>query len=157
MSALAVDDALAESLRAALRGAGRVAIVGVGDELHADDRVGLLAANAAEALALRDALVVHAGTMPESHTGVLRRYAPTHVLLLDAAELGHAPGDAALLEPGRTRGQRYSTHAMPLHVVASYIESELGARVLIVGIQPGGDEALAARRVAEAIRRALER
>jgi len=34
------------------------------------------------------------------------------------------------------RGQRYSTHAMPLSLVIEYLEGELGAMVLLIGVQP---------------------
>lgn len=146
-----------QSIREALQGAGRVAVMGVGDELHADDVVGLAAARSVADLRIPDVDVLIAGGMPENHTGVLRRARPTHVVVLDAADMGEPPGTAAIIAPGSARGQRYSTHALPLSVVAEYVEQEIGARVLLVGIQPSSRPEHDARAVADALAAALGR
>lgn len=137
-----------------LRGARLVAVVGVGDELEPHDRDGLRAARDVDALRLPRVRVVEGGAMPENVTGTLRRLAPSHVVLVDAARMGRPPGEAVLLDAARATGQRFSTHAMPLSTLADYLRDELGARVLLVGIEPGGESG--ARAVRDAFAAAME-
>jgi len=120
----------------ALAGATRVAVLGVGDDLNPRDRPGILAAILIHALERPNVTVYLAGTMPENFTGALRKERPSHVVLIDAADMGRPPGNVDLLHPGAVRGQRFSTHAMPLTLVIEYLEKELGTAVVLVGVQP---------------------
>ncbi len=125
-----------ESLADRLRGAARVAVVGVGDELLPADRIGMVAAREVQALRLPGVGVHLAGTLPESFTGPIRRGRPDHVVLLDAADMGTRPGTVAILSSGEVRGARLSTHALPLTVLISYLEETMGVPVTLVGVQP---------------------
>jgi len=127
---------LERALGRRLRGARKVAVVGVGDELQASDRLGILAARDVEGLRLPGVKVFLAGTTPESFTAPIRRYRPERILLLDAADMGERPGSVAVVAPGRVAGARLSTHALPLTVVIEYLEETTGAAVILVGIQP---------------------
>ena len=119
-----------------LSDARRVAIVGIGDELSRHDRLGILAARDLDALRLPAVKVFLAGTLPESFTGPIRRWKPDHVVLIDAADMGARPGTVAVIGAQDIRGSRLSTHALPLSLVIRYLESDLGIRVTLVGIQP---------------------
>ncbi len=123
-------------LRRRLRGAGRVAVVGIGDELNVHDRLGMLAAREVEGLHLKNVRVFLAGTVPESVTGPVRRYKPNAIVLLDAADMGARPGAVAIVEPNLIRASLLSTHALPLSVVMRFLEDDTRARVTLVGIQP---------------------
>ncbi len=123
-------------LRRRLRGAKRVAIVGVGDELNVHDRLGMLAAKEIEDLHLENLRVFTAGTVPESVTGPVRRYRPDRIVFLDAADMGTRPGTVALVEPDGIRASLLSSHALPLSVVMEFLEMDTGARSVLVGIQP---------------------
>lgn len=116
----------------------RVALVGVGHELRGDDVAGLLVVRAADRHlpARDDLLIIEAGSAPESFTGPLRRFAPDVVLLIDAADLGGPPGTVIWIDPGAVGGAGASTHTLPLHVFASYLETTIGCAVGIIGIQP---------------------
>jgi len=119
-----------------LQGVQRLAVVGIGDELHPADRLGILAARAIEAMVLPGVHVFLAGTVPESMTAPIRRYRPDHILLLDAAEMGRPPGTFAVLGADAVQGMGLSTHALPLTVMMDYLEKDVGSRVTLVGIQP---------------------
>ena len=119
-----------------LGGATRIAVLGIGDDLNPRDRVGIVAALFLHALEVPEVTCYLTGTMPENFTGALRELGPSHVLMIDAADLGEAPGSVGIIHPARVRGQRFSTHAMPLTLVIEYIEEEVGAEVILVGIQP---------------------
>ena len=123
-------------LRRRLRGAKRVAVVGVGDELNAHDRLGVLAAKEIEGLHLENVRVFHAGTVPESVTGPVRRYRPDAIVLMDAADMGARPGTVAMVEPEQIHASLLTTHALPLSVVMEFLEKDTGARATLIGIQP---------------------
>lgn len=117
---------------------GRVAIVGIGNELSGDDAVGVLIARE---LASRigpqpDRLVLDAGTAPENFTGLLRRFRPDLVLLVDAAHLSAEPGTAVWLDWEQTDGLSGSTHTLPPSVLAQFLVQELGCRLALLVVQP---------------------
>jgi hydrogenase 3 maturation protease len=116
----------------------RIAIVGIGHELRGDDAAGvLLARQLEESLGdCDDFLVISAGSVPENFVGVLRRFAPNLVLMVDSARMGEEPGGVYWLNWQDTLGISASTHSLPLHVLASYLASEIGCRVCLLGIQP---------------------
>ena len=153
------DPALFDSaLQRALARATRIAVLGVGDDLNTLDRPGIMAAILIHALERPDVTVFLAGTMPENFTGGLRELRPSHVVMIDAADMGLPPGSVGLIHPAQVRGQRFSTHAMPLTLVIEYIEREIRAKVVLVGVQPDAvaptDEAAAlSPAVMEGIRR----
>ncbi|MDD1694724.1 MAG: hydrogenase maturation protease, partial [Methanoregula sp.] len=129
-------DSLSDALQRRIKNAGRLAVVGIGDELIPADRLGMFAARQIEHNNLPGVKVFLAGTVPESITGPLRRYKPEHVLFLDAAEMGERPGTISVIAPGQIQASLVSTHVLPLSVVMDYIEREIGTGVTLLGIQP---------------------
>jgi len=127
---------LEDELRARLGGAVRVAIVGIGDELQARDRLGILAVRELEGLHLCGVQVFNAGTVPEAITGPVRRFRPDHIFLIDAADFGARPGTVAVIGPEGVVTRTLSTHALPLSVVMGYLEETTGSRVTLIGVQP---------------------
>jgi hydrogenase 3 maturation protease len=125
-----------EILRFRVTGAGRLAVVGIGDELNPPDRLGMYAARQVDQHRVQGVKVFFAGTVPESITGPLRRYRPGHVLFLDAADMGVRPGTIAVIEPEHVRATLLSTHVLPLTVVMDYVQQESGSGVTLLGIQP---------------------
>jgi hydrogenase 3 maturation protease len=144
-------------LREKLAGAHRVAVVGIGDPLNPSDRLGMLAAEAIEALRLPGVRVFLAGTVPESMTGPIRRARPDHVLFLDSAEMGASPGTVSIVEPEGIHATLFSTHVLPLSVLMEFLEKDAHTRVTLIGIEPdaraGGDDPTPAEK--EGIRRLL--
>jgi hydrogenase 3 maturation protease len=132
------NQALASMLEERLSGWKQIVILGIGNEFSGDDSLGVRAA-----LKLKRALsntpridVIATGTSPENFTGLLRKLSPSHVVLIDAAELGETAGTIELIEPHKIEKRIPSTHTMPLYMLTEYLEQELGAKVLILGIQP---------------------
>ena len=135
---VAVEDELEGKLEEALSGWKHVVILGIGNEFGGDDKLGLLAAEK-----LKRALsniprveILTAGTAPENFTGLLRRLSPSHIILIDAAEMGERAGTIRLINPHKIEKQMPSTHNIPLHMLVEYVEHELGSKVTILGIQP---------------------
>ncbi|MBI2407261.1 MAG: hydrogenase 3 maturation endopeptidase HyCI [Gemmatimonadetes bacterium] len=134
-------------MRLADRLRGRVAVVGVGNPLRADDGVGCRIAGAlADAcrrgpLARRGGLtVVDAEDVPENFLGVVTAARPDVVLFVDSANLGASPGSSALLDAATLDDAGACTHRTPLRLTASLIERLTGAAVLLLAVQPASLE-----------------
>lgn len=95
------------------------------------------------------------GTAPENLTGEIVRFQPSHILLVDAAELGQKTGTVQLIEPENIGGVSFSTHVLPLSILADYLKRALPCRIIILGIQPGptGFSVTHSRQISQAARR----
>ena len=129
---------LEDKLEEELSGWKQLVILGVGNELGGDDSLGLSAARK-----LKEALtgipgieVLAVGNAPENFTGLIRRLSPSHILLIDAAEMGETAGTIKLVETHQIEGMIPSTHTLSLNMLVRYLEQELGSKVLILGMQP---------------------
>lgn len=129
-------------LKASLEGCRRLGILAVGSTLRGDDAAGMLFGRALQAAlrttrSIRVTKVFLGETVPENLTGDIRRFRPSHVLLVDAAEMGQSAGTISLIEPHRAGGNfPVSTHALSLGVLADYMERSIGCQVILLGIQP---------------------
>ena len=116
----------------------------MGHELRGDDAAGVTVARALQTLiATSDradrssaVLVIDAGPVPENHTGVLRRFRPDLVLLIDAAQMDGSPGTVRWVAWQNTSGFSASTHTLPPYILADYLTAELGGEIVLIGIQP---------------------
>ncbi|UCD72998.1 MAG: hydrogenase 3 maturation endopeptidase HyCI [Candidatus Bathyarchaeota archaeon] len=120
-----------------LQGATRVAILGVGSRVKRDDAVGLVVVDHLKGKVPSFVRVFDCETVPESFTGPIRRFSPSHVLIIDAAEMASNIGEIRFLYPDSIAESVFSTHILSLSVLSEYIVSEIGAKVLLLGIQPG--------------------
>ena len=125
----------------------RVVLVGIGQELRGDDGAGLevgrrllrrlrLHRRAGPRSSGTALLVVEGGPAPENCTGLIRRFAPDLVLLVDAADMQEAPGTIRWLDWRDSTGWSASTHGLPPYMFARYIMAECGCPVALLGIQP---------------------
>jgi hydrogenase 3 maturation protease len=116
----------------------KVALVGVGSELNGDDAAGVqVARRINKATGMPAAFIaIDAGSIPENASGVLRKFKPDLVIIVDAAALGEKPGTISWLDPEMIDGMSASSHTLPLSVLGGYLEQELGCRVAYLGIQP---------------------
>lgn len=138
-----MENSLAEFVaRLRQRGMPRTAIMGVGNTLNGDDAVGPLAAQMLLTRVGDSAApggrycILDVGPSPESFTGPLRRFAPELVLMIDAAELGEAPGTVQCFDWSAAQGMSASTHTLPPSLLAQFLVEELGCQVVLIGIQP---------------------
>ncbi len=119
----------------------RVAVVGVGSELCADDAAGLYFVDLlSEKMDDDRFLFIKGGSAPENFTGQIKAFRPDTLLLIDAAFLGLEPGDYKFVDTDRITGLPFSTHMLPLPFLISYLEVETGCSTLVVGIQPVSTE-----------------
>jgi hydrogenase 3 maturation protease len=139
-------------------GARRTVLLGVGSELRSDDAAGVLIANRVAELKLPMVWSIAGGTAPENLTADVRKLSPTHLLIIDSADMGETPGTIRLIDPDQIGGISFGTHALPLSVLAGYLSRETGCRVIVMGIQPRSldfDGPLSAE-VEEAVKEAVQ-
>jgi len=122
--------------------AHKILILGIGNELMADDGAGSrIAAELAMSLPRRKTSktlrVIDAGTAPENFTGLIKRECPDLILMIDSVDSGERPGVVAFQDPKEMRSPMHSTHTLPLSSLAEYLEQSTRASVIVLGIQPG--------------------
>jgi hydrogenase 3 maturation protease len=132
---------LKTQLKKRLDNAERVGVLGIGSELRADDVAGIRAAQRIEKLAaakkIRPKLKIFIGeTTPENLTGEIKRFRPTHLIIIDAADLGLSPGKIAAMTPCDIGGISFCTHSLPLKVMTDYLLESFRCEIIIIGIQP---------------------
>ncbi len=127
---------LPNDLQRWLEGAERVVVLGVGNSLRMDDALGIHVAKALEGKVPDTVKIIEAETVPESFLGPIQDFKPTHVIIVDAAMMGLPPGEARLLSPEETLGESVSSHVLPLYLVSEYLEETLGAKIIILAVQP---------------------
>jgi len=131
---------LIERLESIFQSGNRIAFLGVGSPLRGDDAVGLMIVNELmQKLKTRPQIEVRfylGESAPENFTGEIREFAPTQVIIVDAAELGLAPGTFSLIEREAIGGISFSTHVLPLKIIADYLVTTTNCEVLLIGIQP---------------------
>jgi hydrogenase 3 maturation protease len=86
--------------------------------------------------AFEELQVLDAGEAPENATGVIRRFGPTHVLIVDAAIGGHEPGSIFVVDRRKIRQDDPSTHRIPLIHLVRFLDRSVKCRVIVVGIEP---------------------
>jgi hydrogenase 3 maturation protease len=127
-------------LKERLHNAERLAILGAGSLLMGDDAAGVMVVEK-----LRNAIdpqkypllrLYNGGTAPENFSGEIKRFNPSHLMILDAADLGEEVGSVMTIQPDIIGGVSFSTHMLPLKVMTNYIEKEIGCDIVILGIQP---------------------
>lgn len=131
---------------------GRVAVVGVGNPRRGDDAAGVIVARLLRRLGAGRSVaapggtatlagVIEAGPVPEAYAGEIAALAPDTILLVDAVDLGAAPGALAFLTPADLLdGPAWESHRLPLALFARYLSLRTGAAVCLAGVGAGATE-----------------
>lgn len=130
--------AVAADLRAQLRQqlAGRVCLLGLGNEGLGDDGFGVRLAEALQAAGLARAHA--AGPTPERWLAGSDLDAVDNLVFLDAVEFGGTPGAVVFLDAGQmaSRFPQVSTHKLSLGLLAKCAEANGQTRAWLLGAQP---------------------
>ena len=132
---------LKAELKNRLKEATRIAVLGVGSELRGDDGAGIKVAQE-----LKESFKEHSGhsavevflggTAPENLTGAIKRFNPSHLIIIDSADFRSRPGGMKILEPEDIGGLSFSTHRMPIKMLAEYLCQSINCQVIIIGLKP---------------------
>ena len=128
---------LADDLRAffGVAKGRRVVLVGIGSPIRGDDAVGLRIIELLDGRMREDVLLLSTEIVPESYTGKIREFDPTHVLMIDAADFNGEPGEGRMIPTQQIGGVTMSTHSLPLTIFADYIRKTLCSNVALLGVQ----------------------
>jgi hydrogenase maturation protease HycI len=120
----------------------KIAILGIGSELRGDDAAGIAVTESLKRSLARSrrhlpARIFTGFTAPENLTGEIKRYRPSHIIMIDTADFGEAPGTVVVLDPMDVgSGVSFSTHKMPAKILVDYLRKSLACEVTVIGIQP---------------------
>jgi hydrogenase 3 maturation protease len=133
---------LAAVLKQKLENAGKVAILGVGSELRSDDAAGVLASqqikkDSCQKKKSAPRVKVFIGeTAPENLTGEIKKFQPSHLIIIDSSDTNVPPGQVTIIDPEKVGGTSFCTHSLPLKVMVDYLRQSCGCETIIIGIQP---------------------
>ena len=115
---------------------GRVGFIGLGNLQGGDDAFGVRLAEALLRAGLPDVMV--AGAEPEAMVSRCLDARLDHLVFLDAADFGAAPGSAVFLDSSQmsARFPQISTHHISLGTLAKCVESSGTTRAWLLGVQP---------------------
>jgi hydrogenase 3 maturation protease len=128
------------ALRREVAAARRLVVLGVGAPENGDDAAGVFCAEeirrGLQGRRPRRIKVIVGADAPEGATGLIRRFRPSLVLIVDAALSKKRPGSVFFVARKDLAEEAMTTHAIPLGLLSAYIEDTIGCRVLLLGIQP---------------------
>jgi hydrogenase 3 maturation protease len=129
------SDNFEDELRHFIRGANKIAILGIGNDLRSDDGLGPYII---EKLGIDDprVMIENVGSVPEGFARNLAEFGAERVIMVDAADMMKPAGHVELVTKDRIGGINISTHSMPLSFLMMYLEQETGGETILIGIQP---------------------
>ncbi|AFK22557.1 hydrogenase maturation peptidase HycI [Pyrococcus sp. ST04] len=125
------------NLKQVIKSGKRIVICGIGNEIRGDDGFGVLLVKELKKLIKREnVLILNCGQAPESFFGKIIKFKPDLVIFVDAIHFGGNPGEIVVVTPESVIGEAFSTHGMPLKLMAKHIERDVDAEIILIGCQP---------------------
>ncbi len=118
--------------------AGKIAVVGMGNILKADDGAGPRLVQ--ELQGTVTAALFDAGTSPENQLGPIIRAKPQTVLLVDALHFDQPPGSIQLFSAKDFVTSALTTHNLNLEFFINYLKEHGITNIMLLGIQPASVE-----------------
>ena len=159
---------LEKFLKNRFKNANRIALLAIGSEFRGDDAAGLLIAEGVKKLLKRTNRkfrIFIGATAPENLTGDIKRFNPSHIILVDSVDFKDKPGSVVVLSPRDIGdGVSFSTHKMPAKVLIQSLLNSFECDPILIGIQPASVDfgkkpsrgvVSSAREVASAIAKAI--
>lgn len=129
-----------KKLKQKLIGAERIVILGIGNTQKGDDAVGPFCIASLACLLekgwSKNTILINGGEVPENYTGEIRKFQPTHIIIIDACSAKKKPGTIFLVDKNKINNENVSTHRMPLSMLVKFLEETIGCKVIIIGIEP---------------------
>lgn len=124
-------------LTEALRATHSCVILGVGNDLKADDGVGPHIIEKLRPHLPSHVDLINAGTVPENFITHLTTTHPNLILIIDAALMNAPPGTIRIIDKTNIANTAFSTHQLPLTFLTEYLHHHLPkTTILILGVQP---------------------
>lgn len=113
----------------------RIVVLCIGNREGGDDAIGPFIADEISKIKLKDITVIDAGIAPENFTGVIKRYNPHRLIIIDAVEMGLHPGEVRRVPSEKIGVMHISTHGIPLSVIIKYLNQYVND-IILIGVQP---------------------
>ena len=114
----------------------RYALLCVGNSMMGDDGAGPRLAELCATAPLPGWTVVDGGAVPENDIGYLREQRPDHLVIVDATDMGLAPGEMRLIDESDIADMFImTTHTLPLTFLIQQLREAI-PHITFVGIQP---------------------
>jgi len=132
-----VADKTERELQAWFKDAKKVVVAGIGNPNRSDDYVGLKIVEELQGKVRGDVCLLECETVPESFLLEIDECNPTHVLIIDAAVLGHKAGDTCLVNLDDVPAfSAVTSHVLPLRLFCEYIQKSTNAKIKLLLIEP---------------------
>lgn len=133
---------LLNQLRLRIKKKAKICVLCIGSSLRGDDAAGLLVAKDLGPFIKKSRLrhhvqVVAGETAPENFTGLIKKFKPAHIILVDSADTGKRIGEVSLIDPAAIRGISFCTHRLPLKIMIDYLRCGMPCGIVVIGIKPG--------------------
>jgi hydrogenase 3 maturation protease len=113
---------------------GKVVLFGIGSILRGDDALG--PALTEQLMGRVNAVCINAEGSPENFVGKIIKENPDTLLIVDAVHMDLNPGEYRVLSPEELEDTVFSTHDIPLTILADYLRSEKKMDIYILGVEP---------------------
>lgn len=120
----------------------KLLILGIGNILRGDDGLGSLFIDVVYDKLTKttkntdNIFLLNAEAAPENQMTTIRQINPSHIIIVDAVEFDTTPGEIVLINKEQIDEFSFSTHSMPISFLINYIETTIGSKSMIIGIQP---------------------
>lgn len=139
-----IYDDIAKALSGTEKKDLKLCVMGIGSDLRGDDVAGLMVVDLLSRRCMKlgsceakDRLyVIYGATAPENFTGEIKKVKPTHLVVVDCADMGLNPGEVKIVDEDKIGGVSFSTHMLPLSVMIDYLKNSIDFKTVVVGIQP---------------------
>jgi hydrogenase 3 maturation protease len=113
----------------------KIVVLGIGNQMRGDDYSGSLTVQKLSKKPSKFS-IIDGKTVPENFTGAIRKETPSHIIIIDAADMGKPAGHIQIIKREEISQYNISTHAMPLSFLIKYLEQTTDASITLLGIQP---------------------
>jgi hydrogenase 3 maturation protease len=121
----------------------RFAIMGLGNDIKGDDGLGFYVVDRLRKEFANDGNLLFVKTsVPEDHVREIRNFAPTLLVIIDAADFGKRPGSIKVIKEHQISGSFISTHTTPITLFLRLYQADQPVRsaVTIIGVQRKSSE-----------------
>lgn len=111
-------------------------MLAVGNSMMGDDGAGPMLFDLMQQTPIEGWVAINGGSSPESVSHQVRALKPQRLLIVDAADIGLAPGEIRVIDPDDIAEMFImSTHNLPLNFLIDQLKEDVG-EIIFLGIQP---------------------
>ncbi|MFC1725903.1 hydrogenase maturation peptidase HycI [candidate division KSB1 bacterium] len=116
--------------------AGKIVIIGIGNEIRNDDIAGLKIIEKLQGKLPERIKLINCGQVPENYSKEIIEFDPDNIIIFDVVDFKGVPGEIKKIETDSIEGFSFSTHNYDLSLFIKYIHNFIKTEFFIIGIQP---------------------